>query len=92
MVYKIKNYSFDKAKKLDVDIKPSSNKNKKIDVYKNGNKVASIGNIKYNDYPTYILNNNLHYANERKRLYDIRHKKDLSKKNSPGYYAKKILW
>lgn len=32
-MYKITNYSYDKAKKLNVIIKPSSRKNKKIDIF-----------------------------------------------------------
>ena len=35
MKYRIKKYSYNQAKKLGVVIKPSTNKGKKIDVYKN---------------------------------------------------------
>jgi hypothetical protein len=31
-------------------------------------------------------------ADERRRLYKIRHKKDRSVKGSAGYYADKLLW
>jgi len=31
-------------------------------------------------------------ADERKRLYKIRHKKDRLVKGSPGYYADQLLW
>jgi len=92
MTYKIKQYSFDQAKKLDVDIKPSTNKNKKIDIFKNNKKVASIGAIGYSDYPTYTLEKGKSYADNRRKLYKIRHNKDLQKINSNGYYANKILW
>ena len=34
-MYHILNYSYTKAKQLNVDIKPSTKTNKKIDVYKN---------------------------------------------------------
>ena len=53
MSYKILPYSFEQADKLNVEIKPSTNKNKKIDVFKNGQKIASIGAIGYNDKPTW---------------------------------------
>ena len=89
MSYHITNYSKNKAKELEVKIKPSTNKNKKIDVYKNNKKIASIGALGYPDYPTYIKSKGLEYANERKKLYNIRHKKDSSLN---GFYAKKILW
>ena len=90
MPYKITDYSYNQAKKLNVEIKPSSNKKKKIDVFKNDKKIASIGSINYLDYPNFIKTKGLDYANERKKLYKIRHKKDLNSKN--GFYANKILW
>ena len=90
MTYKITDYSYQQAKKLNVEIKPSSNKKKKIDVFKNDKKIASIGSISYNDYPTFIIKKGLDYANQRKKLYRLRHKKDLNSGN--GYFANKILW
>ena len=45
MSYKITKYSKEQAKKLGVVIKPSTRKNKKIDVFKDGNKISSIGPI-----------------------------------------------
>jgi hypothetical protein len=92
MTYKITEYSKKKASELHVKIKPSENPAKKIDVYKNNVKIASIGSIKNLDYPTYILEKGKTYADERRRLYRIRHKKDLNNKNGNGYYANKILW
>ena len=43
--YKIKPLQEQKAKKLLVTIKPSTRKNKKIDVFKKGEKEASIGGL-----------------------------------------------
>jgi hypothetical protein len=90
MPYKITDYSYQKAKQLNVDIKPSTNKNKKIDVFKNNKKIASIGSINYLDYPNFIKKNGLEYANQKKKLYKLRHKKDLNSKN--GKWASSILW
>jgi hypothetical protein len=95
MTYKIKNYSYKKAKELNVEIKPSKKKNKKIDVYKNDVLIASVGDTRYLDYPSYLekAGNNLekiNNANLRRKLYKERHKKDLSKGN--GFYANKLLW
>jgi hypothetical protein len=73
------------AKKLGVEVKASKEKFKKLDVFKNGEKVASIGDIRYSDYLT-------HKDEERKRLYKQRHAKDRKVKGSAGYYADKILW
>ena len=81
-----------KAKDLGVQIKPSSKKGKKIDVFKDGKKVASVGALGYSDYPTYIREKGKAYADERRRLYKIRHSKDRNVKNSDGYYADKLLW
>jgi len=90
-MYKIKQYSKDKAKQLGVQIKPSTNPKKKLDVFKEGIKIASIGDLNYKDYPTY-LQENKQLAEERRRLYKIRHKNDLNKINSNGYYANLLLW
>ena len=89
MTYKITNYSYKQAKKLNVEIKPSTNKKKKIDVFRNDKKIASIGSIGYLDFPNY-LKKDINLANERRKLYKQRHKKDLNSKN--GFYANKILW
>jgi len=89
--YKITKYSYQQAKKLNhAEIKPSSNKKKKIDVFKGDKKIASIGAMGYNDYPTFIKTKGVSYANERRKLYKQRHKKDLNSKN--GYFANNILW
>ena len=39
MPYKITDYSYNQAKKLNVQIKPAQNKKKKIDVFKNNKKI-----------------------------------------------------
>jgi hypothetical protein len=97
LAYNILPYSFRKAKDLEVVIKPSSNVLKKIDVFKNGKKVASIGARGMNDYPTYIEKEKKGYfpkgyAKKRRKLYKQRHEKDRHKIGSNGWYADKILW
>ena len=97
MAYKILPYSFRKAKELGVVIKPSTNLLKKIDVFKNGKKIASIGARGMNDYPTYLKKEKKGYyekgyAYKRRKLYKERHEKDRHKVGSNGYYADKILW
>jgi len=88
-MYKILQQHYINAKKLGVEIKPSTFKNKKIDVYKDGKKIVSIGDIRYKDYQYYIIEKGKKYADERRRLYNIRHKNDT---NLNGYYARLILW
>jgi hypothetical protein len=96
-MYQITQYSYRKAKELGVKITPSHKKDKKIDVFRFDKKtnnfifLCSIGAVGYKDYPTYMKENK-QLAEERRRLYYIRHKKDASIKGTPGYYAAKILW
>lgn len=90
-MYKITDYSKKQAAKLGVEIKPSLNKKKKIDVYKNGLKVASIGALGYGDYPTY-LKVDKKLAEEKRKGYKARHFKDRNVKGSAGFFADKILW
>jgi hypothetical protein len=92
MVYDIKQYSFDKAKQLGVTIKPSTKKGKKIDVFKGDDKVASVGALGMKDFPTYVEEKGLDFAQNRRRLYRIRHNKNIYKKDSPGFYASRLLW
>ena len=91
-MYKITKHSYEQAKKLGVKIAPSSKKNKKIDVIKDGQIVASIGDSRYDDYGTFIQRGDKAYADERRRLYRIRHAKEEKKIGSAGFYALKILW
>jgi hypothetical protein len=91
-MYKITNRQKENARKLGVTIKPSTNKSKKIDVYYGGIKIASIGAIGYKDYSMHLAEKGLTYANQRRRLYRIRHESDRTKIGTPGYYADKILW
>ena len=97
MSYNIKPYSKAQAKKLGVEIKPSKTKGKKIDVFKKGKKIASVGAIGYKDYPTYMQLEKQGKvakgtANKRRKMYKIRHNKDRKVRGSNGYYADKILW
>ena len=91
-MYKIKSYTYKKAAKLGVVVKPSTDKIHKIDVYKKDKKIASIGAYGMNDYPTYILKKGLTYAKTRRKLYKIRHEKDRHKKWSRGWLSWKLLW
>jgi len=91
-MYKIRPYSYRQARKYGVEIYPSTVQGKKIDVYKRGKKIASIGAKGYFDYPTYLERYGLKYAKERQRLYKLRHRQNRIVKNSPGYWAAKILW
>jgi hypothetical protein len=92
MPYNITNYTYKQAKKLGVDIKHSTNTKKKIDVFKKGKKLCSIGAYGMNDFPTYINKKGLNYAKTRRKLYKIRHTRDRKIKGSCGWFADKLLW
>lgn len=90
--YTITNYTREQAKKLNVTVKHSTNPTKKIDVFKDNEKVASVGAMGYNDYPTFMKKFGKEYADNRRKLYKQRHEKDRHVKGSAGYYADKLLW
>jgi len=73
-MYTITNHSRTQAKLLGVTIK-----NKKLDIFKEGKYVTSIGDTRYSDYGSYIKTRGKKHADERRRLYHLRH-------------SKKILW
>jgi hypothetical protein len=91
-MYQITTYSYTQAKRLKVIIKPSKLKGKKIDVFENGKKIASIGAHGMGDYPTYIKTKGKKYADTRRKLYKTRHESNRHKERSPGFYADQILW
>lgn len=92
-MYFILPYSKNQAKKLNVIIKPSTRKNKKIDVYNFNNEyICSIGDIRYNDYPTYLLKYGEKVANHHRNLYKKRHQKDRLIEGSKGWFADNLLW
>ena len=90
--YEIKQYTFDQAKKHGYEVKVSTNRKKKIDVYKDNVKIASIGDSEQKDYPIYLEEKGVDYAKIRRQLYYKRHKKDIEIKGSPGYLSSILLW
>lgn len=92
-MYDITDYTYDKAKKLGVWVRPSVKRGKKIDIFsKGGDYIASVGGYGYMDYPNFILEKGKVYADFRRALYKLRHKKDISKKYSNGWWANELLW
>ena len=90
--YKITPYTFNKAKELGLTVKVSKFPLKKLDVYKDNVYLSSIGDSKYMDYPNYIIVYGQIHANERKRLYVNRHKKNSDVKYSKQWLALNLLW
>lgn len=92
MGYEIKGYTKAKARELGVQVKPSRVKGKKIDVFKDGKKVASVGALGYKDYPTFKADEGKAFADKKRAAYKARHEKDRHKRGTPGFYADKLLW
>jgi hypothetical protein len=85
------------AKALGVEIQLSTVKGKKLDVFKGGKKVASIGAKGMWDYALYKEAEKAGvfpkgYANKRRELYRMRHDGEQHKEGSAGYYSWFILW
>ena len=101
IMYPITSLQRANAKALGVTIKPSTVKTKKIDVFRNGVKQASIGGRRangsfYKDFSTYIKDDGLTEANKRRTLYRKRHAKEPkatpSGVRTGSFYADAILW
>jgi hypothetical protein len=100
--YKIKQYTHEQAKKHGLLVKPSDKKTKKIDVYKDGKIIASVGGKNCNDYPTYMEMERKGLvekgtANKKRKNYKKRHNNDRKRKYvdgkiSRGWLADKLLW
>lgn len=90
--YNITEYTRRQARKHRVTIKHSKNPTKKIDVFKNGKRVASVGATGYGDYPTFWARYGKTFANKKRRLYKMRHQKDRTRRGTAGWYADKLLW
>jgi hypothetical protein len=88
MTYTITDYTKKRAKEIGVEVKPASNPKKKLDVYKDGKRIATIGDSQYGDYPTFVKEKGTQYANERRRLYHLRHTKDTLGER----LARVLLW
>jgi hypothetical protein len=91
-MYNITEYTKQKARDIGVTVSNSSNPKKKLDVFKSGKKIASVGAVGYGDYPTFLNLDGKTYADKRRKLYKQRHSKDLSVVGSNGWYANKLLW
>ena len=88
-MYKINKAQKEIARDIGVDIFPSIKKDKKLDVFKDGKYMVSIGAKGYDDYYSHLKNNDKVFADERRRLYLIRHKDNVG---DAGMLAKRLLW
>ena len=87
-MYQITEHTRDRAKQIGVEVKISTNPKKKIDVFKQGEFIASIGATGYPDYGTYLKVKGRAYADKRRELYHKRHTRDTINE----LLAKHLLW
>lgn len=93
MTYTIQPYTFNKAKKLGVEIRPSNTGNYKLDVLgKNKELITQVGDRRYGDYPTFLKQKGKDFAEKRRVAYKQRHEKDRGVKGSRGFFADQLLW
>ena len=91
-MYSISKKQYDLAKELGVKIFPSEKKNYKIDIYdEDGNYYTSIGDKRYNDYFIY-LSTSKELAENRRKAYLSRHRKELFSIGSRGWFSAILLW
>ena len=88
MSYTILPYTKTQARKMGVTVKPSTRSGKKLDVFRDGEYIDSVGALGYSDYPHYIKEKGKAYANERRRLYHARH----IGRSQGERLAKGLLW
>ncbi len=93
MTYTITEYTYNKAKALGVKVKPSKNKRYKIDIYDLDNDyITSVGSSGYKDFPTFMIEKGKEYAENKKKLYRLRHNKYRNIEYSRSWYADQLLW
>lgn len=94
MLYNILPYTFKKAKQLNLIVIASDNPNYKLEIYDGmtGKFLFYGGDPRFQDYPHYIRSHGKQYANERRRLYRIRHAKEINDIGSRGWVISQLLW
>ena len=90
-MYKILPYTHEKAKQLNLQVRPSDNPSYKIKIYSDKKFLFYGGDPSYSDYPHYIESHGKVYADARRSLYNERHKKELKNVGSRGWVIAKLL-
>ena len=84
MTYRITSYTRARARAIGVSVKVAKNKKKKLDVFRAGKKVATIGARGMGDYPTFIRTKGREFANKRRKAYKSRMAKNRKIVRSNG--------
>ena len=89
MIYKITAHTKEQAKRYGVTVRPSVYSNKKLDVFKDGKYLVSIGAIGYTDYGTLVFEGKKEEAEKKRELYRARH---AGNTGLAGTWANRLLW
>jgi len=73
-------------------ITPSYRLGKKIDVYRDGNLIHSIGDIDYDDFYSYLATQGRTIANIHRQHYYQRHHKNIKKGYLGEILSARLLW
>lgn len=97
-MYNISDKTYQIAKQMGLEIFPADKQDKKIEVYdkKTGIFLFYVGDARYMDYHMYLDYEKKGLipkgtADERRRLYHIRHKNDIEISRK-GYVVSRLLW
>ena len=100
--YTIKQYSMDRIQELnsklntsDFSIKLSEDPSKKIDVFLRDKIIASIGDINLLDFPSFVEERGIEFANKRRDAFYSRFKRlpDIKDgKITPMFWTRFLLW
>lgn len=89
MTYIVQPYTFRQAKKYGLQVKASQKGNYKIDVFNSkGEYLFSGGDRRYYDFPHHLKERGKEYAEEKRRLYHLRHKNESIR----GKIIGMLLW
>jgi len=93
MSYNITPYTLARARELGLKVTASDKPKYKIKVSDSTGKFLFYGgDPKYKDYPTYLNMHGKEFADNRRRLYRIRHQKEINKVGSRGSIIAFLLW
>lgn len=89
MPFQITPEMYQEAELLRIEIRPSENKRKLIDIYRNGSFFASIGASNFKTYAQFVEDEGIEFAQRKKEKILARHKNNCDLKT---LYTLRLLW
>lgn len=88
-MYKITPHTKAQAERYGVTVRPSVYSNKKLDVFKDGKYIVSVGAMGYTDYGTLLFEGKKEEAEKKRQMYKLRHANNTG---LAGTWANRLLW